>query len=130
MTAPANTAYQANFKTPSGALLNIYASDGGEFTELLDAFEQFIPKISAIESLLSGASVVAASGTLAPPAQQTYAAPPAAAAPAAGNVPLCECGEPCKVVPAGVAKATGKPYRSFAACARPRESQCGTRITL
>lgn len=129
MTAPANTAYQANFKTPNGALLNIYAADGGEFTELLDAFESYIPKIAAIESLLSGAGVVAASGTLAPPAQQTYAAPAPTAAPV-GNVPLCEHGEPCKVVPAGVAKATGKPYRSFAACARPREAQCGTRVTL
>lgn len=127
MTAPADTAYQANFKTPSGALLNVYASNGAEFNELLDAFEGFIPKIAAIESLLTGAGNVARAAAVAPPTQQT--APPAAPSPA-GDAPLCEHGEPAKVIPAGVSKASGKPYRSFAACARPREQQCNFRLTL
>lgn len=130
MTAPANTAYQANFKTPSGALLNVYAENGAEFSELLDAFEGFIPKIAAIESLLTGAGNVAAAAAAARPTQQPVAAPAptSVGAPAGGYV--CKHGEPARIIPAGKAKATGQPYRSFAACARPREQQCDFRLTL
>ena len=130
MSAPASTAFQVNLKTPGGALLNIYATNGAELEEMLEAFETYVPKIVALEGLLNGASAVAQSIPVAPPSQQTAAPAAPTAAPAAGNVPLCEHGEPCKVIPAGVSKATGKPYRSFAACARPREAQCGTRVTL
>jgi hypothetical protein len=132
VTAPANTAYQANFKTPSGALLNVYAENGAEFDELLDAFEGFIPKIAAIESLLAGAGNVAQAAAVARPTQQP--APQEAPAPAAigtpADGPVCEHGEPAKVIPAGVSKATGRPYRSFAACARERSQQCNFRLTL
>lgn len=122
--SPDGTVFQANFKTPGGALLNVYATNGGEFGELLDAFETFIPKIVAVEGLLAGASNVAR-----PTQQPVQAAPQAAPAPA-GDGPVCEHGEPAKIIPAGVSKATGKPYRSFAACARPREQQCNFRLTL
>ena len=118
--------YQANFKTKAGTLLNIYATNGGEFGELLDAFEQHVAKIAAIESLLGAASTVASVAPVAPPSQQ-----PAAPAPSApvGDGHLCEHGEPAKLIPAGVSKATGKPYRAFYACARGRDEQCGFRLT-
>lgn len=130
MTAPADTVFQVNFKTPAGSLLNIYATNGGELGELLDAFEGFIPKITAVESLLTGASNVARTAPVAPPTQQPAAPAPAAAAPAApaGEV-LCEHGQPAKLIPAGVSKATGKPYRAFYACNQPREAQCNFRLT-
>lgn len=121
--SPEGTVFQANFKTPAGALLNVYAQNGAEFVELLDAFESFIPKIAAVEGLLGGASVVAR------PTQQPVQATAAAApvAPVATGGPVCNCGNPAKLVPAGVAKATGRPYNAFYACASPRGSQCDFR---
>lgn len=129
MSAPAGTVFQCNFKTPGGGLFNVYATNGGELEELLDAFENFIPKIAAVEGLLTGASN--AGSIAARPTQQT-AAPAPAAAPAPGGAPtevLCEHGQPAKLIPAGVSKATGKPYRAFYACNQPRDAQCNFRLT-
>ena len=53
-----------------------------------------------------------------------WGAAPAAATPA-GQV--CKHGEPAKLVPAGVSKASGKPYRAFYACQRPQGQQCDFR---
>ena len=131
MSAPESTAYQVNYKTPSGALLNIYASNAEELGEMLEAFEGLIPKIVAAEGLLVGAGNVAKSGAVAPPTQQTaepFAAPSPAAAPAQADGPLCDHGEPMKFIPPGISKA-GKPYRGFSACARPREPQCDKKIS-
>lgn len=142
MPAPATTVYQASFKTPTGTLLNIYANDGGEFEELLDAYEQFIPKIAAIESALGSASTVAQRVPLAPPAQQPAPTPAQAPAPAGwgGNeapaqgegqaTHLCDHGEPMKYIAPGISKATGKPYKGFYACARPRQDQCAKKVWL
>ena len=127
MSAPESTAYQVNYKTPSGALLNIYASNAEELSEMLDAFEGLIPKIVAAEGLLVGAGNVAKSGAAAPPTQQT-AAPAPAAAPAQADGPLCDHGEPMKFIPPGISKA-GKPYRGFSVCARSREQQCDKKIS-
>lgn len=129
MSAPQSTVYQANFKTPAGTLLNIYASNGGEFSELLDATQDFVAKIASIESLLGAASSVARSAPLAPPAAQPAPPPAAAPAPAPGGDHLCNCGQPAKLIPAGVSKASGKPYRAFYACAQPRGAQCDFRLT-
>lgn len=120
--------YQANFKTRAGTLLNVYATDGGEFGELLDALDVHIGKIAAIEGLLNAASTVAASAPVAPPSQQP-APPPAAAPPSGGTDQMCNCGRPAKLIPAGVSKASGKPYRAFYACDGPRGSQCDFRLT-
>ena len=129
MSAPESTAYQVNYKTPSGALLNIYASNAEELSEMLDAFEEIIPKIVAVEGLLVGAGNVAKSGAVAPPTQQTAApAPSPAAPPAQADGPLCDHGEPMKFIPPGISKA-GKPYRGFSVCARPREQQCAKKIS-
>lgn len=62
------------------------------------------------------------------PATQVQAPPPVApVAPPAAAGPVCDHGEPAKYVPGGVAKASGKPYRAFYACARGRDQQCGFR---
>ena len=91
-------------------------------------------------NLLAGATTVApiAAGSPAPaaPPQPAWSAPAATpvddpwgsappAAEPAGPAPMCDHGQPMKLVPAGVSKKTGKPYPGFYACANPdRNSQC------
>lgn len=128
MSATQGIAYQANFKTPAGTLLNIYAENGGDFADQLDAFPEFLAKIVAIESQIVPASTVAQHVPVAPPAQQPPQ--PAASAPAQGDEHLCNCGIPMRFVQAGVSKATGKPYRAFYACAQPRGQQCDKKISV
>lgn len=41
--------------------------------------------------------------------------------------PVCHHGSPAKLVPAGVSKSTGRPYRGFYACAMDRANQCDFR---
>ena len=127
MSATQGIAYQANFKTPAGTLLNIYAENGGDFADQLDAFPEFLAKIVAIESQIVPASTVAQHVPVAAPAQQ----PPQPAAPAAtGDEHICNCGLPMRFVPAGVSKASGKPYRAFYACSGPRGQQCDKKISV
>mgnify|MGYP006921315564 CR=1 FL=1 len=127
MSATQGIAYQANFKTPAGTLLNIYAENGGDFADQLDAFPEFLAKIVAIESQIVPASVVAQHVPVAAPAMQP---PQPAPAPAQGDEHLCNCGIPMRFVQAGVSKATGKPYRAFYACAQPRGQQCDKKISV
>lgn len=126
MSATQGIAYQANFKTPAGTLLNIYAENGGDFADQLDAFPEFLAKIVAIESQIVPASTVAQHVPMAAPAQQ----PPQPAAAPAADEHLCNCGIPMRFVQAGVSKATGKPYRAFYACAQPRGQQCDKKISV
>jgi hypothetical protein len=129
-TSTEGVAYQANFKTPGGSLLNIYATDGGEFAELLVGFEEFVAPIIAIESALRGASNVAAVVAVAPAAQQPPTVAPVATPPApVGDAPLCEHGQPMKKVGPGISKATGKPYGAFWACSQPRGMQCNAKVS-
>lgn len=137
MTAPDTTAYQANFKTPNGTLINVYADNGAEFGELLEGLEDHVAKIAALESTLAAAGT-AARLPLAAPSQQPAQPAPQQAPPAQawGNPPaeqqqqghLCDHGEPMRLVAAGVSKATGKPYPAFYACARSRAESCGKTI--
>ena len=130
-TSTEGIAYQSNFKTAAGSLHNIYATNGQEYGDLLDAFPDFVAKIAAIESALSSATTVAQHVPLAPPAQQpqpTYGGAPAAAAPSGTH--LCEHGNPMKLIPAGIAKASGKPYKAFYACASERGQQCNSRVSV
>jgi hypothetical protein len=134
-TSTAGVAFQANFKSPNGTLLNIYAENGQEFGDLLDAFPDFLGKIAAIESTIRGASEVAAVVPLAPPQQQPPAyvpqgGYPQAATAAPGGEHLCEHGKPMKFIQAGISKATGKPYKAFYACNEPRGQQCNAKVAL
>lgn len=128
MTANNDTVLQANFKSPAGSLINVYATSGPEFWELLDAMPEYLSKIASVEAALGAASTVAATVPVAPPNQQGLTAVPPVATPAGGE-PLCEHGLPMKLVPAGISKATGKPYKAFYACGQARGMQCDTRIT-
>lgn len=121
MSAPETTVFQHNFKVEND-LHNVYASNGQEAVELLKVFaEDILPAIAEVNqkiralSSLTGAPV--ASGPRGNPT-------PPATPPAGGDAPICEHSLPAKLVPAGIAKATGKPYRAFYACPQPRGQQC------
>jgi len=140
MSAPDTTVYQFNFKdNMTGNLHNIYATNGQEAIELLEVFEQdILPKLYDVQVKIAATTAVATTPAPAPaqaaPSSTPVAAatPPAAAAGAApaGDAPLCEHGVPAKLVPAGIAKASGKPYRAFYACSQPRETQCNFKASV
>jgi hypothetical protein len=134
MTAPTTTVFQANFKVGND-LHNVYADTASDFLEQLDFFaESALPKIVAITQQIQAAFTVAATIPVAPAVQQS-APPPATAVPVGATdttqaAHLCEHGQPMRLVPAGISKSSGKPYKAFYACAQPRGMQCNTKITL
>ena len=127
--------FQINLKTPGGTLLNIRAWTEQELDIAIDALKLRAPDIKELEDVINASGQVnnaianlQAAGLnptpVAPPAPpaHNYAPAPVAAAPATGS-PVCSHGTPMRFVPAGISKA-GKPYKSFYACAQPRESAC------
>lgn len=133
MSAPDTTTIQFNFKTPNGGLHNIYATTVPEAIELLDAFrDELVGAIFDVEQKINAAYTVAHTPAPQPSQPAPQAAPqgyPQQAAPAGGEH-LCEHGQPMRLVPAGIAKATGKPYKAFYACAQPRGQQCNSRVSV
>jgi hypothetical protein len=126
--APDTTVYQFNFKVGND-LHNVYASDGSEALELLDHFEETIlPRLHDIHSKCNAVAVVAAPTPAAPVVQGAATPPPVAAPATAGH--LCDHGLPMKLIPAGISKATGKPYKAFYACDQPRGQQCDKRVSV
>jgi hypothetical protein len=128
--------FQINLKTPGGTLLNIRAWTEQELDIYIDALQLRVPDIQALEQAVNtGSSTNAAVANLqaaglnpqpvAAPAHN-YAPTPPAPAPAVGASPNCDHGTPMRFVPAGISKA-GKPYKSFYACAQPRESACSAK---
>jgi len=103
--------FQINLKTPGG-IGNIVA------------LEQTVTALGALSNAGLNPQPVAQ--------QQHYAtqtAAPAASAPVPvgmGGTPNCDHGLAMRLVPAGISKA-GKPYKSFYACAQPRESACSAK---
>ena len=128
MAANENTMFQVNIKTPNGSLINLYAASVTELDEQVDAMIDRVSSVVALETAFAATGMVARSVSVAPPAEQraAQAAYNAAPAPAAGG-PNCNCGIPAKLVPGGISKTTGKPYKAFYACSQPREMQCGFR---
>jgi hypothetical protein len=131
--------FQINLKTPGGTLLNLRAWTEQELDIYIDALQLRIPDIQALEQVVNaGGAANAAIANLqsaglnpqpvaAPAAPaHNYAPTPPAPAPAAGASPNCDHGMPMRFVPAGISKA-GKPYKSFYACAQPRESACNAK---
>lgn len=131
--------FQINLKTPGGTLLNLRAWTEQELDIYIDALQLRIPDIQALEQVVnSGGATNAAVANLqaaglnpqpvapTPPPAHNYAPTPPAPAPAAGASPNCDHGMPMRFVPAGISKA-GKPYKSFYACAQPRESACNAK---
>lgn len=129
MSAPDSTVIQFNFKTPNGGLHNIYASTVPEAIELLDAFsEELVGAIFNVEQKINAAYAVAHTPAPSPQPQAAVTTPPVTAP--AGDAHLCEHGLPMKLIPAGISKATGKPYKAFYACNQPRGQQCNTRVSV
>jgi len=123
MSAPDSTVIQMNFKTPRGGLFNIYATSVAEAKELTQAFrEELLQEIHDTEAVLTAASNMAATSAPEGSAPTQSAAP---AAPSAG-IPTCAA-HACTMglVPAGISKKTGKPYKAFYACGQPQATSCG-----
>ena len=128
-------AIQINFKTKKdGMLINLRANDAIELDGLLDAvsirlatlidLEQTVESI-AQPSVASAAANIAASF----PGAQVVSSGPAGYKPAGAGAPDCTCGGgPMRLVPAGIAKATGRPYKAFYACPKPQAEACKNRV--
>ena len=102
MSAPDSTKFQANFKTASGALYNVYASSTEEFISALNDIGDLVAVITSVEQALATGQTIAQHIPLAPASQQ--AAPVQAPAPvqvqqpvqdassAAPSTPMCRHG--------------------------------------
>ena len=131
-------AIQINFKTKrDGMLINLRANDAIELDGLLDALSQRLATLIDLESTVEAMAqpsspVISATTTVtnafpgaqvvAPPAVQGYK-------PAGGPAPQCTCGAGAmRLVPAGIAKATGRPYKGFYACPQPQGQACQNKV--
>jgi len=102
MSAPDSTKFQANFKTASGALYNVYASSTEEFISALNDIGDLVAVITSVEQALATGQTIAQHIPLAPASHQ--AAPVQAPAPvqvqqpvqdassAAPSTPMCRHG--------------------------------------
>lgn len=70
MSAPDSTKFQANFKTASGALYNVYASSTEEFISALNDMGDLVAVITSVEQALATGHTVAQHIPLAPASQQ------------------------------------------------------------
>ena len=127
----AELGFQVSTKTADGTIFVIadatYAGFAQKLAEALDATGADAV-LSAMQTAFAGqpmntAQIAQALGGTVISSDKWGAAP--AAAPASG--PVCKHGEPAKLVPAGVSKSSGKPYRAFYACQRPQGQQCDYR---
>ena len=104
MSAPDSTKFQANFKTASGALYNVYASSTEEFISALNDMGDLVGVITSVEQALATGQTIAQHIPLAPASQQVVQqqAPVQAPAPvqqpvqdassAAPSAPMCRHG--------------------------------------
>ena len=131
-----NSAIQINWKTKrDGMLINLRANTPEELDVLLDGITLRLSALldleQTTESMAGSAKAVETVQNAFPNAQvvptqpaQNYVSPPAQP----GGAPECTCGAgPMRLVPAGISKSTGKPYRAFYACTRPQGSACKNR---
>jgi hypothetical protein len=131
-------AIQINFKTKrDGMLINLRANDAIELDGLLDALSQRLATLIDLESTVEAMAQPStpppsATATVAAafPGAQVVSPPPVAGyKPAGGPQPQCTCGAgPMRLVPAGIAKATGRPYKGFYACPQPQGQACQNKV--
>jgi hypothetical protein len=130
-------AIQINFKTKKdGMLINLRANDAIELDGLLDALTERLAALIDLEQTVEGMATPSAApspaATIAaafPNAQVVAQAPVAGYKPAGGAGPQCTCGAgPMRLVPAGIAKATGRPYKGFYACPQPQGQACQNKV--
>lgn len=77
MSANTDTVIQINYKTPGGALINLYANSPEQFDQVVDFLASRIDKIASVESVLNGASAVAQQIPVTPVVQAPPVQPPA-----------------------------------------------------
>jgi hypothetical protein len=134
-------AIQINFKTKrDGMLINLRANDAIHLDELLDGITQRMAALIDLEQTVEGMatpaaptpppSAVATIAAAFPGAQLIQQAPAVGGyKPAGGPAPQCTCGAgPMRLVPAGIAKATGRPYKGFYACPQPQGQACQNKV--
>ena len=100
MSAPESTKFQANFKTASGALYNVYASSTEEFISALNDMGDLVAVITSVEQALATGHTVAQHIPLAPASQQATPVqapvqvqqPVQDASSAAPSAPMCRHG--------------------------------------
>ena len=127
-------AIQINFKTKrDGMLINLRANDAIELDGLLDALSQRLATLIDLETTVESMSQPSTPTQSAADAAVTQAFPNATPVagykPAGGPQPQCTCGAgPMRLVPAGIAKATGRPYKGFYACPQPQGQACQNKV--
>ena len=130
-------AIQINFKTKrDGMLINLRANDAIELDGLLDALSQRLSTLidleSTVESMAQPSAPTSPAATIAaafPNAQVVSQPPVAGYKPAGAGAPQCTCGAgPMRLVPAGIAKSTGRPYKGFYACPQPQGQACQNKV--
>ena len=99
MSAPESTKFQANFKTASGALYNVYASSTEEFISALNDMGDLVGVITSVEQALATGQTIAQHIPLAPASQQPAPVqqapvqqPVQDASSAAPSAPMCRHG--------------------------------------
>jgi hypothetical protein len=132
-----NSAIQINWKTKrDGMLINLRANTPEELDVLLDGITMRLAALldleQTTEAMAGTSKAIEAVQNAFPNAQVVTPQPPAhnyAPTPApTSNSPECTCGAGAmRLVPAGISKSTGKPYRAFYACPRPQASACKNR---
>ena len=134
----AELGFQVSTKTADGTIFVIsdatYQGFAGKLNEALDPHRAeallqamafaFAPA-SASQPMNTQQIAQAFNATVITPPADAWGTPPPAAAPVSGLI--CKHGEPARHVPAGTSKSTGKPYKAFYACSRPKEQQCDFR---
>tara|TARA_R110000868_G_scaffold22788_10_gene93099 strand:+ start:987 stop:1430 length:444 start_codon:yes stop_codon:yes gene_type:complete len=116
LTAGGDTIFEFNSR---------WAELAEEASTLIESFN-LLAAAATVAPIAAGSSAPGAEPVAAPSPWGTPAPAPVQAAPVpAANAPMCDHGQPMKLVPAGVSKKTGKPYPGFYACNNPsRDSQC------
>ena len=131
-----NSAIQINWKTKrDGMLINLRANTAEELDVLLDGITLRLATLLDLEQTTENMAntnkaveVITQAFPGAQPAQppaHNYAPTPPSAP---SGAPQCTCGAgDMRLVPAGISKSTGKPYRAFYACPRPQAQACKNR---
>jgi hypothetical protein len=124
-------AIQINFKTKKdGMLINLRANDAIELDGLLDSLTQRLAALIDLEQTVETMAAPAQSQAMATITQAfPNATPVAGYKPTGAGAPECTCGGgPMRLVPAGIAKATGRPYKGFYACPKPQGQACQNKV--
>jgi len=125
-------AIQINFKTKKdGMLINLRANDAIELDGLLDGLTQRLAALIDLEQTVEAMATPTQSQAMTTITQAfPNATPVQGYKPAGAPTPECTCGGgTMRLVPAGIAKATGRPYKGFYACPKPQGQACQNKVS-